>query len=109
MVKWNIRMTTKGISRETDGLTTGHDCTATTTLDTPGQSTVFAEGKLIARLGDNTVAHGIAAPTCGDHVASIIGSAPNVYVAGAKVARIGDNADAGSLTEGAIKVLAGNA
>jgi uncharacterized Zn-binding protein involved in type VI secretion len=102
-------MTTKGISRETDGLTTGHDCAVNTTLDTPGQSTVFAEGKLVARLGDNTIAHGIAAPACGDHVASIVGSAPNVYVAGAKVARIGDGADAGSLTGGAIKVLAGNA
>ena len=39
------------ICREEDSLTTGHECTTTSTLDTPSQTTVFVEGKLVARAG----------------------------------------------------------
>ena len=38
------------ICREGDTLSTGHACVGTTTLDTPGQSTVRANGILIARV-----------------------------------------------------------
>ena len=41
------------ISRKGDSLSTGHICTGTTTLDTPGQSTVFANNILVARIGDS--------------------------------------------------------
>ena len=41
------------VSRKGDSLTTGHICTSTTTLDTPGQSTVFANSILVARIGDS--------------------------------------------------------
>ena len=40
------------ICREEDSLTTGHECTTTSTLDTPSQTTVFVEGKEVARIGD---------------------------------------------------------
>ena len=43
------------VSRKGDTLSTGHICTSTTTLDTPGQSTVKANGILIARISDPTV------------------------------------------------------
>ena len=43
------------VSREGDSLSTGHLCTSTTILDTPGQSTVFANSILIARQTDPTV------------------------------------------------------
>jgi uncharacterized Zn-binding protein involved in type VI secretion len=46
-----------GISRKGDGLSTGHICATTSTLATPGQGSVFANGKLVARKGDPTVAH----------------------------------------------------
>ena len=44
------------VSRKGDSLSTGHICTSTTTLDTPGQGTCFANSILIAKdlndLGD---------------------------------------------------------
>ena len=43
------------VSRKGDSLTTGHICSATTTLATPGQDTVYANGIRIARRGDSTV------------------------------------------------------
>ena len=45
------------VSRKGDSLSTGHGCVGTTTLNTPGQSTVFANSILVARIGDPTVAH----------------------------------------------------
>ena len=35
------------VSRKGDSLSTGHGCTGTTTLDTPGQGTCFANSILI--------------------------------------------------------------
>ena len=43
------------ICRKGDSLSTGHICVGTTTLNTPGQSTVRANSILIARVGDNFV------------------------------------------------------
>ena len=40
------------VCRKDDTLTTGHICSSTTTLDTPGQGTVFANNILIARKSD---------------------------------------------------------
>lgn len=103
-------MTTKGISRETDGLTTGHDCAAKTTLDTPGQSTVYANGILVARVTDLTVSHAFPpSPPCAPHVAPVNKGAPNVWAVGKQVARIGDSVDAGNMTGGSETVFAGNA
>mgnify|MGYP001235433461 FL=1 len=95
------------ISRQGDSLSTGHICTATTTLDAPGQTTVRANGILIARIGDPTVSHSNPPnPPCPDHVAFVNAGSPNVRVVGIAVARIGDSADAGNMTSGSVNVFA---
>lgn len=95
------------VVRKGDSLSTGHVCTGTTTLDTPGQSTVYANGILIARVGDPTVSHPAPPlPPCPNHVANVNAGSPNVYVAGIKVGRIGDSADAGAMTSGSSDVFA---
>ena len=95
------------ISRKGDSLSTGHACVGTTTLDTPGQGTVFANGILIARIGDPTVPHpNPPIPPCPNHVANVNAGSPNVYVVGIKTGRIGDSADAGAMTSGSGNVFA---
>ena len=95
------------VSRKGDSLTTGHICTSTTTLHTPGQSTVFANSILVARIGDPTVPHpNPPSPPCPDHVANVNAGSPNVFVVGIEVARIGDSADAGNMTSGSGNVFA---
>ena len=97
------------VSRETDSLTTGHICVATTTLATPGQSKVFATGKLIARITDKTVVHLFPpnVPPCGNHFSTVKQGSETVFVHGLKCARITDSADAGELTTGSATVYAG--
>jgi uncharacterized Zn-binding protein involved in type VI secretion len=95
------------VSRKGDSLSTGHICASTTTLDTPGQSTVFANSILVARIGDPTVSHPFPpTPPCAPHVATVNAGSPNVFVVGIAVARIGDSADAGSMTSGSGNVFA---
>ena len=96
------------ISRQGDSLTTGHICTATTTLDAPGQTTVRANGILIARIGDPTVSHpNPPNPPCPDHVANVNAGSSKVIVVNSPVARVGDSADAGAMTSGSGKVIIG--
>ena len=95
------------VSRKGDSLSTGHICTSTTTLDTPGQGTCFANSILIARVGDPTVSHpNPPNPPCPDHVANVNAGSPNVFVVGIAVARIGDSADSGNMTSGSGNVFA---
>ena len=95
------------VSRKGDSLSTGHGCVGTTTLNTPGQSTVFANSILIARVSDPTVSHPFPpAPPCAPHVANVNAGSPNVFVEGLAVARIGDSADAGAMTSGSGNVFA---
>lgn len=96
-------------ARKTDSVATGHGCDAVTSLDTPsGNSTVYIEGQLAARLGDLTVVHNIPEGIpCVPHVASIGGSSGSVYIAGALAARKGDACDAGSITSGSATVIIG--
>ncbi len=96
------------VSRKGDSLDTGHGCVATTTLDTPGQGTVYANNILIARKGDPTVSHAFPPdPPCAPHVANVNAGSGTVYVVGSEIARIGDSADAGSMTGGSPTVFAG--
>ena len=96
------------ISRTGDLLSTGHICAGTTILATPGQSTVRANSKLIARIGDPTVAHPFPPnPPCANHVANVNTGSSTVRVHGIAVARIGDSADAGAMTSGSSNVFAG--
>ena len=95
------------VSRKGDSLSTGHICASTTTLDTPGQGTCFANSILIARVSDPTVPHpNPPAPPCPDHVANVNAGSPNVNVEGLAVARIGDSTDAGAMTSGSGNVFA---
>ena len=95
------------VSRKGDSLSTGHICASTTTLDTPGQSTVFANSILVARIGDPTVSHPFPpAPPCAPHVATVNAGSPNVFAVGIAVARIGDSADSGAMTSGSGNVFA---
>ena len=95
------------VSRKGDSLSTGHICASTTTLDTPGQGTCFANSILIASVSDPTVPHpNPPAPPCPDHVANVNAGSPNVYVEGLAVARIGDSTDAGAMTSGSGNVFA---
>ena len=96
------------ICRKGDSLTTGHVCTSVTTLDTPTQSTVRANGILIARVGDPTVSHPFPpAPPCAPHVAQLNAGSATVRINSISVGRIGDSADAGAMTSGSSNVFAG--
>ena len=96
------------VSRKGDSLSTGHICASTTTLDTPGQVTCFANSILIARVSDPTVPHpNPPAPPCPDHVANVNVGSSTVRVHGLKVAWIGDSADAGAMTSGSSNVFCG--
>lgn len=89
----------KLVSRETDSLTTGHICAATTTLATPGQGDVYCEGLLVARKGDPTVAHPFPpSPPCAPHVANVNIGSPTVYCHGEKVTFVTASADLGGMT-----------
>ena len=95
------------VSRKGDTTTTGHVCVATTTLDTPGQGTCFANSILIARQSDPTVSHiNPPFPICPAHVANVNVGSPNVFVEGKAIARIGDSTDAGAMTSGSGNVFA---
>ena len=97
------------VSRKGDSLTTGHACVATTTLATPGQSTVFANGIRVARITDPTVVHLFPpnVPPCGNHFSTVKQGSETVFVHGLKCARVTDSADAGELTTGSDTVFAG--
>lgn len=96
------------VCRKGDSLSTGHICTSTTTLDTPTQSTVRANGILIARVGDPTVSHPFPpAPPCAPHVANVNAGSSTVRVAGKFIARIGDSTDSGAMTSGSSNIFAG--
>ena len=95
------------VSRKGDSLSTGHICASTTTLDTPGQGTCFANSILIARVSDPTVSHPFPpVPICAPHVANVNAGSPNVFVENKAVARIGDSTDAGAMTSGSGNVFA---
>ena len=96
------------VSRKGDSLSTGHVCIGTTTLDTPKQSTVFANKILVARITDPTVSHiNPPFPACPAHVANVNVGSATVFAVGLAMARIGDSTDAGAMTSGSGNVFAG--
>ena len=95
------------VSRKGDSLSTGHICTSTTNLDTPGHGTCFENSILIASVSDPTVSHPFPPlPPCAPHVANVNAGSPNVFVENKAVARIGDSTDAGAMTSGSGNVFA---
>ena len=96
------------VSRKGDQLSTGHICAATTILDTPKQSTVFANSILIARKTDKTVSHPFPPlPPCAPHVAQVNVGSETVKVCGLPIARVTDSTDAGEMTKGSSNVFSG--
>ena len=94
--------------RKGDSLSTGHICSSTTTLTTPGQSTVFANSLLLARVTDSTGPHPFPPnPPCANHTAVVNAGSSTVFVEGKALARIGDSADAGAMTSGSSNVFSG--
>jgi uncharacterized Zn-binding protein involved in type VI secretion len=93
-----------------DPITTGHACTANSTIDTTGnlQSTVFINNIIAAVLGDPIKVHDILVNgACKPHSATVVGSSEKVKFQGYYAARVGDAADAGVITEGSPDVIIG--
>lgn len=90
-----------------DPLSTGHGCTGSTTLAGAAQGSVYANGILIAVPGAPTVVHTIPGGLiCVPHVAQLNAGSPNVFCEGKPMGRVGDSADAGSMTGGSPNVFA---
>tara|TARA_B100000212_G_scaffold337796_1_gene313266 strand:+ start:219 stop:533 length:315 start_codon:yes stop_codon:yes gene_type:complete len=95
------------VCRVTDPLNTGHGCDSTTTLATPSQSTVFAEGLLVSRKTDPTVSHEIdSGDDCSSHTAQVNVGDQTVFTVGLPTARVTDSTDSGAMTDGASTVFA---
>jgi uncharacterized Zn-binding protein involved in type VI secretion len=87
------------VARKTDTCTTGHSCDTTTKLSN-GQSTVFAENQLVARIGDPTVSHDVPTPVpdgmggttivCLPHTGSVRSGNSTVYAVNKLVTFIGE-------------------
>ena len=97
------------ICRVGDSLSTGHPCDGTTTIggsNTDG--TVSANGIAVIVIGAPTVTHNIlVGDACVPHVAALNAGSSTVRVNGIGVGRVGDSADAGSMTSGSGDVNAG--
>lgn len=91
-----------------DSLSTGHGCAGSTTLAGAAQGSVYANGILSAVVGAPTVSHPVPPdPPCAPHVANLNAGSSSVYVEGIPLGRVGDSADAGSMSSGSSSVYAG--
>ena len=91
-----------------DSLATGHGCADKTTIASTPQSTVTADGILVAIVGAPTVSHAFPPnPPCAPHVAQLNAGSTTVKIGGIAVGRIGDSADAGAMTTGSGTVTVG--
>ena len=95
------------VARIGDSIATGHGCDGTTTLTGPS-SDVFANNLGVERQGDPTVVHRLTGKGCSvTHTAAVNAGSGTVFVNNKAIARIGDSADAGSITSGSPSVFAG--
>ena len=98
------------VTRTGDATTTGHGCSATTTVVGPSTN-VFCNTRGVERKGDPAAAHTIpnsaTPPVCVSHSAVINAGSGTVFVNSKAIARIGDSCDAGAITEGSTTVFAG--
>ena len=99
-----------GVTRKDDVTTTGHGCSATTTVVGPSGD-VFCNTRGVERKTDPTAAHtipnGASPPVCIPHSASITEGSGTVFVNGKAIARITDACDGGEITSGSDNVFAG--
>ena len=101
------------VARVTDASSTGHGCSATTTLAGPSTN-VFCNTKGVERKGDPLAAHTIPftsgsppVTVCIPHAAVINAGSGTVFVNSKAIARVGDSADGGAITTGSSNVFAG--
>lgn len=107
------------VARKTDSTTTGHSCDTTTTLSN-GQSSVYAEGQLVARIGDPTVSHDVptqvpdgeggTTTVCLPHTGSVQTGNGTVYAVGKLITFLGEtvSCSSGSITSSASSVYVEN-
>jgi uncharacterized Zn-binding protein involved in type VI secretion len=97
------------VCRVGDSLSTGHICSASTTIASPNtDGSVRANGIAIIVVGAPTVAHPFPPnPPCAPHVANLNAGSSSVFINGKRVGRVGDSADAGAMTSGSSNVFAG--
>lgn len=101
------------VARKGDTVNTGHGCSTTTTI-AEGSSNVIIEGSGAAYRGASLAPHTITnpstapgSPPCIDHPGQKVNNGTNkVLVNGKPLARVGDSADLGSISQGATKVFA---
>ena len=98
------------VARFGDASSTGHGCSATTTLAGPSTN-VFCNGEGVERKGDPTAGHTIpnsaTPPVCVPHSAVINVGSSTVFVNNKAIARIDDSCDGGKITTGSSNVFAG--
>jgi uncharacterized Zn-binding protein involved in type VI secretion len=95
------------ICRNNDLGSTGHACTSVIGVKST-QSSVFANGIPIARLGDPARPHTIRrGKFCVGHSAKVNASSRTVFAQGIGVARIGDSYDMGRMIKGSQDIFAG--
>ena len=98
------------VARVTDASSTGHGCSATTTLAGPSTN-VFCNGEGVERKGDPTAGHTIpnsaTPPVCIPHAAKVNVGSGTVFVNGEPIARVDDSCDSGVITTGSSNVFAG--
>ena len=99
-----------GVTRKDDVTTTGHGCSATTTVVGPSGD-VFCNTRGVERKGDpaapHTIPNGASPPVCVPHSSVINAGSGTVFVNGKAIARIGDSCDGGAITGGSSNVFAG--
>lgn len=88
------------VVRNGDPLSTGHDCTGSTTLAGTAQGTVYADNILIAVPGAPTAVHTILDGICVPHTAALNAGSGTVFCEGNPCGRVGDSADAGAMSGG---------
>lgn len=93
-------------ARLADSSTTGHGCTAVTTLNIPDRS-VYVNNKPLGVLGDPTVVHTIkAGKVCVPHIDNISSGSGSVFLGGIATARLGDSCG-GAIISGSPNVFIG--
>ena len=101
------------VARFGDVTSTGHGCSATTTLAGPSTN-VFCNTRGVERKGDPLAGHTIPftsgsppVTVCIPHAAVINAGSGTVFVNNKAIARVGDSADGGAITTGSSNVFAG--
>ena len=98
------------VTRTGDATTTGHGCSATTTVVGPSGD-VFCNTRGVERKGDpaapHTIPNSATPPVCVSHSAVINAGSGTVFVNGEPIARVDDSCDSGVITTGSSNVFAG--